>query len=224
MRDKKSFVVSCILVVVLVGASLFIVMQKRILNSINASKDDTGIEINSNIIEWVLPPKDGEFEQPEGMGIERQITDIDAYSGMASIKLSGGNGKNQLTLVNNDDEVIIAAEQLVEVVDKGKYKCSIDWYEYEISTTDYYVLLSLVGKMYEDKLNENTDNYIVITNQPTMEQLQEVNIPVFFDIDKEGYLTLYCDIITQDKSNNTEVEEIKAFTVYYEGDILTFKE
>ena len=45
----------------------------------------------------------------------------------------------------------------------------------------------------------------------------------YFDVDEEGYLTLWADIITRDSVFNTEVEEIKSFTLYYTGNVLTFK-
>lgn len=218
---KKSWITTLILVVILILAICFIYIQKR---NDNISSGQQQVSDNS-MIDWVPAPKNGEFKQPEGLGVERQITDDNAEKkAMASLNVSGGSNKNPLMLAIDDDDVKEAAESLVEVVDKGKYRCAIDWSDYDISDSDYFVLLSLIGQMYEDKLNENSTRYSVIVKAPTVEQLEEAGIPVMLDIDADGYLTMYCDITTQDLVSKTEVEEILAFTVYYEGDILAFKE
>lgn len=219
MKHKNNWLLSALLIIVLIGISLFIIRENKDIKEISINKEETTLEV----IDWVKPPKDGEYKQPDGMGKKRTISqDSTSNNGMASIKINKNENKNIITVID-DEKVIEAIEEKVEEVEDGKYRLMIDWYDYDLSSEDYYVLLSIIGEMYKDEVNKDSDNYNIIVKQPNIEDLREIGIPVFFDIDSDGYLTVYCDIITQDIKAGTEIEEIKEFTVYYEGDILTFK-
>lgn len=224
MKERRSLIVSLVLFVLLIIAVIFVLYQKGMLNVVKRDVTIVEDETSGDVVDWVSAPKNGEFEQPEGFAEERQITDEYGGKSMSEISVGEGSSKLDLLLANNDDEIKEAAERLIEVVDKGKYKCAIDWSDYDISSSEYYVLLSIVGKMFEDKLNGSSDTYRVIVSQPTEEQLEAAGVPVLFDISVDGYLTIYCDVILQNLKNNTEVEELKAFTVYYEQNVLVFKE
>lgn len=224
MKERRSLIVSLVLFILLVLAVIFVLYQKGVFSIIKEDSNLIVDETDEDVVDWVSAPKNGEFEQPEGFAEERQITDEYGGKSMSEISVGEGSSKLDLLLANSDDEVKEAAERLIEVVDKGKYICAIDWSDYEISSSEYYVLLSVVGKMFEDKLNGSTNTYRVIVSQPTEEQLEAAGVPVLFDISVDGYLTIYCDVILQNLKNNTEVEELRAFTVYYEQNVLMFKE
>lgn len=226
--DKKriSNILTVVLLIILVAVLCFIFLQRKELQETFEQDTDIVSSTDAGIVDWIAAPKQNDIEQPDGFGVERQIVQNETENTVTldSISGDGFSVEKSFVLAVNDDEVKQAMESLVEVTDDGKYKCAIDWSDYDISSSDYYVLLSLVGKLYEDKINNGSNDYTVIIKQPTVEQMEEVGIPVLFDIDVDGYLTMYCNVITQNNSTMTEKEELLVFTVYYEGDILTLKE
>lgn len=239
---KKSNIITVVLLVILICGCFFIYRMwnedGRVpigpgLSAEDITKSNEEIELNQNITEWVSAPKEGEYLQPEGFGVERELTDFTSNtvgeeesksSGMASIQMDESSTGNRLDVLGQDRSVLEDIETNIDINEEGEYTSEINWSDYDISTSEYYVLLAIAGKIYEDELNTNAKGrYRVICRQPTIEQMEEANIPVLFDIDLEGYLVLYCDVITQDLQNEIEVEDMMMFTLYYEEDVLTFK-
>lgn len=172
-------------------------------------------------------------EQPAGFGVERPIsTDLATPSdalpdagGVGSIDFSGAEVKTITDIKGafSELEKKLIADKL-EKDTTGKYKCNINWYKNKsISNDEYKALIVATGKMLEDTLNKSGGNYSVIANVPNIDDLNAINVPIMWDIDIDGYLTIWSDVITQDLNAGTEVEEIKAFTLYYDEEYLTFK-
>ena len=186
--------------------------------------------------EVVTETKEAEFEianvasasdaQPSGYGVEREITGElktnNKATGVGGIDFSGvGEDTFQIIGKLAEDKELI--QSMIEKENKV-YTSTINWTYGNISVEQYKALIVACGAMYEDELNNGQGmRYTVEASIPPADSVDEMGIEVLFDVDEEGYLTLWADIITRDSVSNTEVEEIKSFTLYYTGNVLTFK-
>lgn len=165
--------------------------------------------------------------QPKGYGVEREITgelknNQQSSGGVGSIDFSGV-GANTFDIVGKLAEDKDTIMSMIKKENKV-YTSSIDWTYGNISVDQYKALIAACGQMYEDELNEEQlGRYTVEANIPPADAVDEMGIEVLFDVDENGYLTLWTDIITRDSRDNSEIEEIKSFTLYYDGNVLTFK-
>lgn len=222
-KRKIENIILCVLVLAAVVVVVLLLPTLNSEKSINSTEYTEVYETVSTVI----------AEQPAGFGVERPIsTDLATPSdalpnvgGVGSIDFSGAEVKTITDIKGafSESEKKLIADKL-EKDTTGKYKCNINWYKNKsISNDEYKALIVATGKMLEDTLNKSGGNYSVIANVPNIDDLNTINVPIMWDIDIDGYLTIWSDVITQDLNAGTEVEEIKAFTLYYDEEYLTFK-
>lgn len=163
---------------------------------------------------------------PDSYNVERPLTgDLKVAN-----KKSVGEIDFSDTEVASFDIVGPLSEDKADILEKVKkqsakvYTSIIDWTDTDISVKEYKALLAATGQMYEDQLNDGTvGKYTVQSDIPDSEVLAGVGVNVLFDVNEEGMLTLWNDIIVRDSTKNTEVQELKQFVIYYVGDVLTLK-
>lgn len=184
-------------------------------------------------------------DQPSGLGVERELTDYSQFnigsvntadmSGVGNVQIDAGLASSDHTgqLVMSDIKVPLSDAQKEDIASyitkdgSGLYSPKVNWArnKNKIDETQYYVLLATVGKMVEDKLNEgNAGRYSVIASMPSMELLNEAGLDVYWTTDDYGFLSIAGDFVIQDLQRQTEVEEIRVYTLYYDGIYLAIKE
>lgn len=163
---------------------------------------------------------------PDSYNVERPLTgDLKVAN-----KKSVGDLDFSDTEVMSFDIVGPLSEDKADILEKVKkqsakvYTSTIDWTNNDISIKEYKALLAATGQMYEDQLNENAvGKYTVQSDVPDSEVLAGIGVNVLFDVNEEGMLTIWNDIIVRDSTTSTEVQELKQFVIYYVGDVLTLK-
>lgn len=225
---KKVIKVAGLLILLLVAAGCAIYMFNDYKSSSVKNEDENEIvmETQERVELPVANVASASDAQPAGYGVEREITgelkNSDTTGGVGSIDFSGV-GDDTFSIVGKLAEDKETIQSMVKKENKV-YTSSIDWTYGNISVDQYKALVAVCGLMYEDELNEGQmGRYTVESNIPPADAVDEMGIEVLFDVDAEGYLTLWTDIITRDSRDNVEVEEIKSFTLYYDGNVLRFK-
>lgn len=224
---KKVVKIVALLILLLVAAGCAIYMFKDYKSLSKIDVDEVIMETQERVELPVANVATSSNAQPDGYGVERKITGELKNNNQST----GGVGAIDFTGVGDSTFSIIGRlaedkETILSMVKKENkvYTSSIDWTYGNISVDQYKALIVVCGLMYEDELNENQfGRYTVESNIPPADVIDEMGIQVLFDVDEEGYLTLWADIITRDSHDSTEVEEIKSFTLYYDGNVLKFK-
>lgn len=163
---------------------------------------------------------------PDSYNVERPLT--------GDLKVANKKSVGELdfsdTEVMSFDIVGPLSEDKADILEKVKkqsakvYTSTIDWTNNDISIKEYKALLAATGQMYEDQLNENAvGKYTVQSDVPDSEVLAGIGVNVLFDVNEEGMLTIWNDIIVRDSTTSTEIQELKQFVIYYAGDVLTLK-
>lgn len=163
---------------------------------------------------------------PDSYNVERPLT--------GDLKVANKKSVGELdfsdTEVMSFDIVGPLSKDKADILEKVKkqsakvYTSTIDWTNNDISIKEYKALLAATGQMYEDQLNENAvGKYTVQSDVPDSEVLAGIGVNVLFDVNEDGMLTIWNDIIVRDSTTSTEVQELKQFVIYYVGNVLTLK-
>lgn len=190
----------------------------------------------------------GDIVQPDGLGVERPITDYGDYTGSSDVGSVDAGGLSSITVdpIESQDanerggidpatikgpisqEMKENVAGYIEKDGSAQYRTYVSWEpssRRRFTEENYYTILVAVSKILEDRLNEtDPGRYQVVASMPSIEKAQAAGLDVFWEIDDYGYLSIVGDFVIQDLKSRTEVEEIKVYTVYYEGSYLTIKE
>lgn len=187
------------------------------------TKDDVA-SITSDIDESIS----AEF----GYGVERPISG--ELKSVSSNKSLGDLDFNDLEAGAKDKLLIVGqlayeSEEINTYLEKKEkeYHSTIDWTYGNLTNVQYDSLLAVCGLIEEDRLNENeAGRYTVEAKRPDINYLNAQGIDVMFDLDDENRMLIWVDLITRDSKTETEVEDVKLITVYYEAgtDILKIKQ
>ena len=189
----------------------------------NKELTQSAVESDSEAIGHIAPVVEIE-SQPSGYGesIKLSESEVSAYrQGVGSIDFGDVTIPSR-KLKNYTDMEGVVAGALTKEKD-GRYTCNISWSK-GISQTDYDALCIIAGQIYESELNKNESNrYEVTTSRPNGNAMQEVGIPVYWDIDENFFLTVWttCEIV--DFKEETKTTTLEPFTLYYELNYLNLK-
>lgn len=248
------FVLVIVLLVAAVLCGIFVYRSYKRANPVKPEESEASTEVDISQLPPEYQDvgeelgKVGNIAQPEGFGVERPITDYGTSEtqsdvgsvdtgGLGSIKVDPIEDKDPNEQGGIDPATILGpipqtikedVATYIEKDDDEKYRTYVSWTNQErrrFSEENYYIVLIAVSKILEDKLNANDPGrYRVVPSMPNVERLEVAGLYAYWEIDDYGYLSIVGDFITQDLKSQTEVEEVKVYTVYYEGEYLTIKE
>lgn len=179
-----------------------------------------------NVPKDIASVKVATASQPSGYGVRRPLTGelkSDSKKSMGDINFDGLENETFEILgkLSADKDVI---HSLIKKEDKN-YTSTINWTNpKDLTIDDYKALMVVCGQITEDELNkEQAGRYTVVVDIPPSDKMDELGAKILFDVDDEGYLTLWTDVTTKDSRDSTEIEELKSYTLYYEGNIIKIK-
>lgn len=181
-------------------------------------------EIPNESFASILPATSSNAEE-YGYGITREITgELKGATDESAKSLGDLDFDNLEDDLSNTIQLVgqLKGEQdeintYVEKKEK-EYHSTINWTNGDITQVQYDSLLAVCGLITEDKLNESEPGrYTVEAKRPSMDYLESQGVEVMFDLDDENRMLIWVDLITRDSKEQTEVEEVKLFTMYYEA-------
>lgn len=183
-----------------------------------------GKEVPKESLASILPATSSNAEE-YGYGIKREISgELKSAIDESAKSLGDLDFENLEDDLSNTIQLVgqLKGEQdeintYVERKEK-EYHSTINWTNGDITQVQYDSLLAVCGLITEDKLNESEPGrYTVEAKRPSMDYLTSQGVEVMFDLDDENRMLIWVDLITRDSKEQTEVEEVKLFTMYYEA-------
>lgn len=182
-------------------------------------------------MEQAVAVSDDNISQPTGYGVTRPLTKLDD----GNVPGAGLSGVGDLEF-NVDTDLVIrgslgageSAETINSYVKKaepGKYECYVNWSRSkELSTDMYSTLVATVGMILEDEMNmQSPGRYEVIAEDVPVSALIDGSVTAVYEVDEWGFLTIVADVTIRDLQEETEVEELKAYTLYYDDAYLAIR-
>lgn len=201
-------------------------LESKALDSLEMPEDIKNAGLVANV---------GDIEQPNGYGVVRKIEnlpdmdlpDVEVGIGDIDFNVDASTATRDIKIRGNySDEEKKGIASAIKRVDDEKYECYVSWHFGDaISESNYSILVVACGMLLEDRLNrEEAGRYSVVADILTPESMEASGLVACYEIDEWGYITIAADITIQDLNNMTEIQEIRTFKVYFDGEYLTFAE
>lgn len=238
-RVKKSTRDVIVLVIIIVFAVCALCLMLNLRKK--ANKEPSSMVATPSNIQAETAPAESDLKLPSYYGVEREIYNVDEVdmSDLPEVEQNVGDiSFNDIDIPESRKEGSLSSSQIdgnwtddekekiarkIKVHENG-YAPNINWSKNKsLSNEQYNVLLICIGETLERKLNES-GNYNVIVNYPDSNIMQKAGIPYYYEFDDYGYLSMWCDVTTQNLDTNKEIQELKYYTIYYDGEVIGIKE